>query len=73
MKKEIWLNHESPTGQALIRTICSRNEGHLGLWVGCLEHAPSLAHEVAGQLQRVTGEPILLGPVKRQYLRSLAG
>lgn len=73
VKGEIWLNHESGPGQALIRTICARNEGHLGLWVGCLEHAPNLAQQVANLLKSVAGETSLLGPVKREYLRRLAG
>lgn len=71
---EIWINIETDAGQKIIYEICKRNEGHLGLWVACMMHAPDEGHQLdqVGKLLRRT-KPVVegLGLVRRQYLRSL--
>lgn len=69
--KAIWINMEVEQGKKIIHEILGRNEGHLGLWVACLKHAPNHAHEIANLLVSIPDPPIRLGLVRRQYLRGL--
>jgi hypothetical protein len=69
---EIWINVESEKGKLVIKEICERNEGYLGLWIACLKFAPNQAARIAGALQDKLEKKHNLGIVKRQYLRRLA-
>lgn len=70
---EIWINVEAESGQKVLEEICKRNEGHLGLWVACMMHAPGEGRldQVGNLLRRRHPEIERLGLVRRQYLRSL--
>ncbi|WP_405237566.1 ATP-binding protein [Lentisalinibacter orientalis] len=70
---EIWINVEAESGQKILEEICKRNEGHLGLWVACMMHAPGEGRldQVGNLLRRRHPEIERLGLVRRQYLRSL--
>lgn len=68
---EIWVNLESENGRRMIEEVCDRNEGHLGLWVACLRHAPDEVAAVASVLRNVT-KTAVVGPVKRRFLRGLS-
>ena len=68
---EVWVNVESPSGKALVRELCDRNEGYVGLLVACQMHAPSQLGELATVLQKSQESMQLLGPVKRRLLRKL--
>jgi hypothetical protein len=67
----LWINAESERGRAILRDICDRNEGYLGLLVAVQQHAPQHASEVVQHLQGVTNLSDRLGPVRRQFLRKL--
>ncbi len=72
VKNEIWINIEADNGKNILKEICLRNEGHLGLWVACMKFAPEQAQgleQVANFLRRAKPEPKLLGLVRRQFLR----
>ena len=71
VRDEIWINLEVEAGQSIIEELCRRNEGHFGLWIACLVHAPDHAAGVARILRQSRGSPERLGLVKRQYLRRL--
>lgn len=68
---DIWINIESAQGKRIIQEICDRNEGHLGLWIACLKHAPGFANEVATSLKTKPESTAHLGIVRRQQLRDL--
>ena len=71
---EIWINIEMEAGQKILDEICRRNEGHLGLWVACMMHAPDESQRLGqvGTLLRQQKPTVeRLGLVRRQYLRSL--
>jgi hypothetical protein len=65
----LWINAESERGRAILRDICDRNEGYLGLLVAVQQNAPQHAAEVVQHLQGVTNLSVRLGPVRRQFLR----
>jgi len=65
----VWINMEVDQGKSIIEEILRLNQGHLGLWVACLKHAPSHAHEIADRLGSIPDPPVRLGLVRRQYLR----
>ena len=67
----ICINMEGDLGKSIIEEILRLNQGHLGLWVACLIHAPSHAHEIADRLGNIPDPPVRLGLVRRQYLRGL--
>jgi hypothetical protein len=67
----LWINAESERGRAILRDICDRNEGYLGLLVAVQQHAPQHAAEVVQHLQGVTNLSERFGPVRRQFLRKL--
>lgn len=69
---EVWINVENAAGRKVIHELCDRNEGLPGLWLATLRHAPGHVGSIAAQLQRLDATPTRLGPVTRQYLRSLA-
>lgn len=64
----IWINIECEGGKEIVRTICTRNEGHIGLWLGCLEHGKEHAQQLANLLSNRPSQPDKLGPIKRQFL-----
>ena len=68
---DVWINIESAQGKRIIQEICDRNEGHLGLWIACLKHAPGFANEVATSLRTKPESTAHLGIVRRQQLRDL--
>ena len=71
---EMWINIETEAGVKIVDEVCRRNEGHLGLWVACMMHAPDASRQLeqVGTLLRQR-KPVVerLGLVRRQYLRSL--
>lgn len=71
---EIWINIETDAGKRILDEICRRNEGHLGLWVACMMHAPDEGQrldQVGTLLRQHKPDVHRLGLVRRQYLRSL--
>lgn len=68
---DLWLNIDTEQGRKILEAICSRNEGHVGLWSALLVHAPQHAQDVAIALAKGSTTPSILGPVRRQYLRGL--
>lgn len=76
VRNEIWINMESEAGRSIVREICKRNEGHLGLWVACMMFAPEEARgldQVGALLRRMNPAQQRLGLVRRQCLRRLVG
>jgi hypothetical protein len=76
VREEIWINVESTAGKKIVSEISQRNEGHLGLWVAFMKHAPEQSEAlnvVAGLLRRLNPPQQRLGLVRRQYLRSFVG
>lgn len=74
VRGEVWINIESSAGRAIVSDVCTRNQGHLGLWTACMLHAPDNTNNlngVASVLKRAAGTTERLGLVRRQYLRSL--
>ena len=70
---EIWINIDAGEGQKILDEICERNEGHLGLWVACMMHAPEQGQrldQVGALLRRMKPSVQRLGLVRRQLLRS---
>lgn len=65
---EIWINIDHEGGKEIVRTICSRNEGHIGLWVGCRKHGKEHAQQIADMLSKCEPHSSKLGPIKRQFL-----
>ena len=70
---EIWVNIEHSGGKEIVRTVCERNEGHIGLWIGCMEHAKEHAQQLANLLSGRRSRPSRLGPIKRQFLMRAIG
>ncbi len=74
VREEIWINIDSPSGKEIIEEICTRNEGHLGLWVACMKHSAGQAQwleQVGRLIRKATPIDRRLGLVHRQYLRKL--
>ena len=69
--QEIWINIDSEPGKQIVQDICRRNEGHLGLWIACLQHAREYAQQIARTLSNCPVTQNKLGPVKRQFLMGL--
>ena len=65
---EIWINIDHEGGKEIVRTICVRNEGHIGLWIGCREHGKEYARQIANILPTCPPEASKLGPIRRQFL-----
>ncbi len=70
---EIWVNIEVDAGKEIVGEICLRNEGHIGLWIACMMHAPGDQHlnQIGNLLRKHKPDIERLGLVRRQYLRSL--
>ena len=68
VRQEIWINIEHDGGKEIVRTVCSRNEGHVGLWIGCIEHGKEYAKQLASLLADRPSRPERLGPIRRQFL-----
>ena len=66
--KEIWINIDHSGGKEIVRTICTRNEGHIGLWIGCRKHGMQHAQQIANILSSCPDKPSKLGPIRRQFL-----
>ena len=66
--EEIWINIEHDGGKEIVRTVCGRNEGHVGLWIGCMEHGKEHAQQIASLLTAHSSMHEKLGPIKRQFL-----
>ena len=74
--EDIWINIDSDAGKAIVRDICLHNKGHVGLWVACLEHgalqsSTNYATQIATILSAMPKVHVKLGPIRRQFLRSL--
>lgn len=70
---EIWINIETEEGRKIVEETCQRNEGHLGLWVACMMHAPEQGQrldQVGALLRRMKPAIQRLGLVRRQFLRT---
>lgn len=72
----IWINIDSESGRQIVRDICLHNRGHVGLWIACLEHGAlqssnNYATQIASILSTMPKTHVKLGPIRRQYLRSL--
>ncbi len=70
---EIWINIETEEGRKIVEEVCQRNEGHLGLWVACMMHAPEQGprlDQVGILLRRMKPGVQRLGLVRRQFLRT---
>lgn len=65
---EIWINIDHEGGKEIVRTICRRNEGHIGLWIGCKEYGKEHAQQIANILSKSPKKTGKLGPIRRQYL-----
>ena len=70
---EVWINIEVEGGKNVLNEICRRNEGHIGLWIACMMHAPGdqQLNQIGNLLRKHKPELERLGLVRRQYLRSL--
>ena len=68
VRDEIWINIEHEGGKEIVRTVCTRNEGHTGLWIGCIEHGKEHARQLASLLSNRPSRPDRLGPIRRQFL-----
>lgn len=71
--EEIWINVETNEGRMIVEEVCKRNEGHLGLWVACMMHAPEQGQrldQVGALLRRKMPAIQRLGLVRRQFLRT---
>lgn len=66
---EFWINIDTEKGRELVRDICDRNEGYIGLLSACQTHDPDNVSDLIRLLDDVRDDEHLLGPVKRQYLR----
>ena len=66
--EEIWVNIENSGGKEIVRTVCTRNEGHIGLWIGCMKHGKEHAQQLANLLSGHRSRPSRLGPIRRQFL-----
>ena len=66
--QEIWINIDHNGGKEIVRTICTRNEGHIGLWIGCRKYGKQHAQQIANILSSSPKNPSKLGPIRRQYL-----
>lgn len=71
--QEVWVNVDVENGRKIVREICDRNEGHIGLWIACLRYAPESASSLGAVLKGHAEEIEHLGIVKRQYLRKMTG
>ena len=69
--KESWINMDVDTGKRITQEICDRNEGHVGVWVACLKHAPGKAHQIVNALTNCPMESNKLGPIMRRFIRDL--
>ena len=65
---KIWINIEHDKGKEIVRIICARNEGHMGLWFGCIKFGPEHAQQIANILSTCPERPSKLGPIRRRFL-----
>ena len=65
---EIWVNIDNDAGREVVRTVCTRNEGHIGFWVACMRYGGEHAQQIANLLIKSPLEINKMGPIKRQYL-----
>jgi hypothetical protein len=71
---EIWINVETPTSQLILAEMFRRNEGHLGLWIASMLHAPDQGQtldQIGALIRRLKPAAEALGVVRREYLRAL--
>lgn len=66
---EFWINVETEAGRELVRDVCDRNEGYIGLLSACQTHDSDNVSDLIRLLGDVKSDEHLLGPVQRQYLR----
>lgn len=71
-RKELWINLDVTAGREIVREICARNEGYLGVLIACHKFAPNELGHVAAAIRRQPSSGLLLGPVRRQHLRKVA-
>ena len=68
VENEIWVNIDSSAGREVVKTVCARNEGHMGLWIACMRHAGQHAPQIANLLRGSSANTSAIGPIKRQYV-----
>ncbi len=74
--QEVWINIDCDVGKQIVEDTCTRNEGHVGLYISCLKHfdiqgARDYANQIISVLAKCPEEPNKLGPIKRQFLKGL--
>ena len=65
---KIWINIDHDNGREIVRIICTRNEGHMGLWIGCIKYGAEHAQQIAKILSTCPVNPSKLGPIRRRFL-----
>ncbi len=68
----VWLNVSHPTGKAIIRSTCDRNEGALGMLAAVGTHYPAQVASVARALRAKGFAGERFGPIRRLYFRQVA-
>ena len=74
--EDVWINIDNKSGKQMVEDICKRNEGHLGFWIACLVYGDlhstrDYAQQIARILKDCPEKVSKLGPIQRQYLRSV--
>ena len=71
LNKRLIINVDNEDGRALVEHALKVNEGAMSLVGGAARHAYQQLTQVAAVVNRMSGEPEILGPVRRRYVRSI--
>lgn len=69
LKNRLVINTDHPKGAAIVRDVLSENRGAASLIAMTARHAHEQLSEVAAAVREITGEPEILSPVRRRFIR----
>ena len=69
LKNRLVINADNPKGAAIVRDVLRENRGPTALVAVTARHAHEQLTEVAAAVREISGEPEILSPVRRRFIR----
>jgi hypothetical protein len=69
LKNRLVINADNPKGAAIVRDVLVENRGPTALLAVTARHAHEQLTEVAAAVREISGEPEILSPVRRRFIR----
>jgi hypothetical protein len=69
LKNRLVINADNPKGAAILRDVLRENQGPTALIAATARHAYEQLTEVAAAVREISGEPEILSPVRRRFIR----